>query len=148
MQGGIWSLYRHRLTALELVELGVIHIDRGTDVARLPDLSIAWALGVVAWQSVRATKAERTSPGSVASTWTVVCGTLLRTSSAVGTDLAGGDAFLVVAEDVAGEDVDNAKDDDENAARDDNLPEGSPERLLARCLLVQISQDRDAENDH
>lgn len=66
----------------------------------------------------------------------------------MGADLAGGDAQSLVAEDVACEDVDDAEDDDDDAAGDDDLPEGLPEGFLACRLLVQVAEDRDAENYH
>lgn len=63
-------------------------------------------------------------------------GQLLGGGGSVGADLAGGDAELLLAEQVADEDVGNAEDDDEDAGGDDDAPVGGAEGFLARGFLV------------
>lgn len=75
-------------------------------------------------------------------------GQLLRGGGPVRADLAGRDAELLLAEHVAGEDVGDAEDDDEDAGGDDDAPVGGAERLLARGFLVQVPEDGDAGDDH
>ena len=62
MQRRIRSLQANRLAVLlELVELRVIHVNGSRDVACLPHIGIARALGVVAGQSIRAIEMERST---------------------------------------------------------------------------------------
>lgn len=150
MQRRIRPLH-HGLTVVEFLELGLIHIDRGGDVARLPHLRIAWALGIVTRQGIRAIKVEGTPTRTIRGADAIVRRqrrVLLGTGGAVSADLAGGDAFFLAAEDVACEDVDDAEDYDDDAARDDDLPHGLPEGFLACGFLVQVSEDGDAEDYH
>ena len=155
MQCRIRSLQANRLAVpLELVELRVIDIHGGRDVARLPHLGIARTLGVIAGQGIGAIEMERSTArgggvGVGAAAGAVAqCLGLLRAGRTMSADLARGDALLLVAEDVACEEVDDAEDDDHDAAGDDNLPEGGAQRFLTRGLFVQVSEDGDAEDDH
>ena len=49
---------------------------------------------------------------------------------------------------VAGNDIPDAENEDDNTGRDDDLPARKSERLLAGGLLVQITKDRDTDDDH
>ena len=150
MQRRIRPLH-HRLTVVEFVELGLIHVDRSGDVARLPHLRITWALGIVTRQGIRAIKMEGSSTRAIRGADAVVGRQrriLLCAGGAVGADLAGGDALFFAAEDVACEDVDDAEDYDDDAARDDDLPHGLPEGFLACGFLVQVAEDGDTEDYH
>lgn len=154
MHRRIRSLQANRLAILlEFVELRVIDIHGGRDVACLPHIGIARTLGVVAGQGIGAIEMERSTArgggvGVGAAGAVAQCLGLLRACRTVSADLARGDALLLVAEDVACEEVDDAEDDDHDAAGDDNLPEGGAQRFLARGLFVQVSEDGDAEDDH
>lgn len=81
-------------------------------------------------------------------------------------DFAGGDAQILVAENVGLEymlsvtvtkasapktyrnDVEDAKDKHDDRGTQDNAPVGKTQSLLAHRLLVHIAQDVDAEDDH
>ena len=73
---------------------------------------------------------------------------LLRGNGAVHADLAGGDAEGVVAEPVAGEDVDGAHDADDDAGGDDDAPEGGAEGVFGSGFFVEVTEDGDADDDH
>ena len=92
---------------------------------------------------------ERSTARGVRATGTVVqCLSLLRARRTMSANLARGDALLLIAEDVACEEVDDAEDNDHNAAGDDNLPEGGAQRFLTCGLFVQVSEDGDTEDYH
>lgn len=63
-------------------------------------------------------------------------------------DLAGGDAEGFVAEPVAREDVDSTQDADDDAGRDDDAPEWGAEGVFGGGGLVEVTEDRDANDDH
>ena len=66
----------------------------------------------------------------------------------MGAHFPGRDALVFVAEDVACEDVDDAEDEGEDAAADDDAPEGCAEGFLRCRFLVEVSEDGDAEDYH
>jgi hypothetical protein len=67
---------------------------------------------------------------------------------AVGTDLTSGNALTAVAKDVAGDKVDPAHDEDDDASRDDHTPESKTERFLADSFLVEVAEHVDTEHYH
>ena len=73
---------------------------------------------------------------------------LLRRYSTVRTHLSRGDAEFFIAEDVIGKDVCNTKDQHQNTAGDDDAPEGGAKGFLGCSLLIEISEDRYAEDYH
>ena len=58
------------------------------------------------------------------------------------------DAFAAVTEDIAGDQVDPAKDEDKDARRNDDPPKGHAERFLACCGLVEITKHVYAKDEH
>ena len=150
MQRRIRSLQANRLAVLlEFVELRVIHIDGSRDVACLPHIGIARTLGVIAGQSIGAIEMERsTTRGIRAARAVAQCLSLLCACRTMSANLARGDALLLVSEDVACEEIYDAKDDNHDATGNDNLPEGGAQRFLACGLFVQVAKDGDAEDYH
>lgn len=150
MQRRIRPLQANRLAVLlELVELRVIHIDGSRDVACLPHIGIAWALGVIAGQGIGAVEVEGSTARGVRVAGAVAQSlSLLRACRTVSANLTRGDVLLLVSENVACEEVHDAEDDDHDAAGNDNLPEGGAQRFLTCGLFVQVSEDGDAEDDH
>ena len=63
-------------------------------------------------------------------------------------NLPGGDALVAISEDVAGDQVHPAHDKDDDAATDDDTPEGETEGLLVGVGFVQVAEHINAEDDH
>lgn len=66
----------------------------------------------------------------------------------MGANLASCHACITIAEDVGGDEVDEAEDEYDDPGADDDAPEGKAERLLARSWLVEIAKHVDAEHLH
>ena len=64
------------------------------------------------------------------------------------TDLAGRDVEGFLTEGVAGEDVDEAHDGDEDAGGDDEAPVGLTQGVFRGGGLVEVSENGDAQDDH
>lgn len=67
---------------------------------------------------------------------------------AVSADVTSCDAPFLLAEDVGGEDVDDAHDDDDDAGGDDDAPVGGAKGGLGGGFLVEVAEDGDAEDGH
>ena len=65
---------------------------------------------------------------------------------ALGADEARGDVTGVVAEDVAGDDVEDADDDCEDARGNEETPEGEAKRVLAGGFLVHVAEHVESED--
>lgn len=72
----------------------------------------------------------------------------LRRHSAVSTYFSRGNAEFFVAEYIISKNVCSAKDQHQDAAGDDNTPEGGAKGFLGCSLLIEISEDRHAEDYH
>ena len=68
------------------------------------------------------------------------CADVLGREVAMCADVACRDALGLVAEEVGGEDVCGAEDDDDNARCDNEAPEGEAEGFLGRRGLVQVAE--------
>lgn len=66
----------------------------------------------------------------------------------MGTNLTSSDALTAVAEDIAGNQVDPAHDEDDDTSGDHHTPESKTKRLSADSFLVEITEHVDTENDH
>ena len=73
---------------------------------------------------------------------------LLFSHCSMSTHLASCDAFVAVTEDVGSDQVDPAKDKDDDASADNDTPECEAERLLAGGRFVEIAEHVHAEHDH
>lgn len=73
---------------------------------------------------------------------------LLRGHGSVGSYLSGRDAEFSLAEDVAGEDVCDAEDYDDDAGGDDDAPVGDAEGFLGGGFFVEVAEDGDADDGH
>ena len=135
VQRRVRSLHPSLLASLKFLELRMIDIDRRRNIARLPHVRIARALGIVTRQRIRTLEVERPSTRSRRAAAGAVR-QLLSACSAMGTYLPGCDPLFLVPEDVAREEVDDAKDYDDDAAGDDDLPGGGSEGFLGRGFLV------------
>ena len=66
----------------------------------------------------------------------------------MGADHAGGNAEGAGAEEVAGEDVNEAEDTGKDAGGDDDLPEGEAKGLLGGGRLVEVAEYGNPDNNH
>jgi len=62
--------------------------------------------------------------------------------------LSRGDVERLLPEAVAGEDVDDAHDGDEDAGGDDEAPVGVAEGFFRGRDFVEVAEDADAEDGH
>ena len=75
-------------------------------------------------------------------------GDFLRCNGTVGANHARSDTERAVAEEVADEDVDEAKNAGDDARGDDNLPERHAEGLLGGRRFIEVTKNRDTDDDH
>ncbi|KAL9596890.1 MAG: hypothetical protein Q9179_004454 [Wetmoreana sp. 5 TL-2023] len=139
----------------ELVRLHVIHWRR--DVAS-GIINLGWAAAITPRHRIRPSQMQgpqgsrirsmdtrRRSPDRHGSDRQ---GQFLRRDRAMSSDVAGRDAQFALAEDVGGEDVDDAEDDDDDAGGDDDAPVGCAQGFLGRGFFVEVAEDGDADDDH
>ena len=145
------------LAPLELLKLAMVPHHGRTDIPCLPRslLTTPRLLArIVTRQGIAPAQMEAPSPprthrcGRHAGGAVVQASALLGRDGAVSAHLAGCDAERFVAEDVGGEEVDDAEDEGEDAGADDDAPGGGAEGFLGRGGFVEVAEDGDAEDDH
>ena len=73
---------------------------------------------------------------------------LVHSDCTVSANLTSSDALTAVTEDIAGDQIDPAHDEDDDASRDHHAPESKAERFLAEGFLVEVAEHVDTEHDH
>ena len=145
------------LAPLKLLKLAMIPHDRRTDIPCLPRSLVTTPrllARIVARQGVAPAQMEAPSPPRTRRCRRHAGGAVVQASGLLGRDgavsahLARGDAEGFVAEDVRGEEVDDAEDEGEDAGADDDAPGGGAEGFLGRGGFVEVAEDGDAEDDH
>ena len=71
-----------------------------------------------------------------------------RSDRTFGAHLPGGDGEDGIPEDVADDDVEEAENGGQDTRGDDDSPEWKAEGLLGCGFLVEVSEDRDSDDDH